>query len=375
MSTTRTLCPLTIGNHTSRLPFVQGGMGVGISLAGLASAVANEGGVGVISTAIIGFAETDLHDNYREANIRALRREIRTARTRTKGVLGVNIMVALTNYEDMVRTAAEEGIDIIFCGAGLPLDLPALLPPDSACALAPIISSARAAKVLAKRWLSRFGRLPDAFVLEGPLAGGHLGFSREQVTDPGFCLTKLLGEVLEALQPLEQKHGVQIPVIAAGGIYTGQDISDMLGLGAAGVQMGTRFVTTHECDADPKFKEAYLAAKEQDLVIIDSPVGLPGRSLQNAFLSAVSQGKKKPFKCPYHCLVTCKQKDSPYCIAAALINAVRGRLEKGFAFAGQNAFRSEALVSVKCLIRSLLEEFQAALPLTQAASVNCAAAR
>ena len=354
------LPPLTIGDLTAQLPFVQGGMGVGVSLSGLASAVANQGGVGVISAAIIGFKESDLYTNYREANIRALRREIRKARELTKGILGVNIMVALTNFSDMVKTAVEEGIDVIFCGAGLPLNLPEMVSDRTRSKLVPIVSSARAATVICKRWLSRFQRLPDGFVLEGPMAGGHLGFSRNQVDDPGYSLPKLLGEVLAAVRPFEQKSGLKLPIIAAGGIYSGQDISDILGQGAAGVQMGTRFVTTHECDADLKFKQAYLQAQEQDLVIIDSPVGLPGRSLHNSFLDAVSQGKKRPFKCPYHCLITCKQKESPYCIAAALINAVRGRLEQGFAFAGQNAFRSQKLVSVKNLINSLLEEWQQA---------------
>lgn len=356
------LNPLKIGDLMARLPFVQGGMGVGISLSGLASAVANEGGVGVISAAIIGFNESDLYTNYREANIRALRREIRKARELTKGILGVNIMVALTNFADMVKTSVEEGIDIIFCGAGLPMELPAMVPAQAKSKLVPIVSSARALKVICKRWLSRFERLPDAFVLEGPLAGGHLGFSRDQLEDPGYRLPKLLDQALEAVRPFERDRGVKLPIIAAGGIYSGQDISDIIGQGAAGVQMGTRFVTTHECDADIRFKQAYMEAREQDLVIIDSPVGLPGRSLRNSFLEDVSQGKKRPFKCPYHCLVTCKQKESPYCIAAALINAAHGRLGRGFAFAGQNAFRGQKLVSVKNLINSMLEEWRQAKP-------------
>ena len=353
---------LNIGGLVSKLPFVQGGMGVGISLSGLASAVANEGGVGVISAAIIGFSESDLLTDYRKANIRALRREIRKARELTKGVLGVNIMVALTNFADMVRTAVEEEIDVIFCGAGLPMELPALVAEGAKAKLVPIVSSARAARVICKRWLSRFNRLPDAFVLEGPLAGGHLGFSRDQLEKPEYSLPELLIQLKDILRPIELERGITLPVIAAGGIYNGQDIKDIMGLGASGVQMGTRFVTTHECDADIKFKQAYLASREEDLVIIESPVGLPGRSLRNHFLEMVSQGKRKPFNCPYHCLATCKQKDSPYCIAAALINAVRGRLEKGFAFAGQNAFRTSKLESVKSLVASLLEEFQQARP-------------
>lgn len=351
---------LEIGDLIAKVPLVQGGMGVGISLAGLASAVANEGGIGVISAAIIGFAEKDLRTNYREANIRALRREIRKAREMTKGVLGVNVMVALTNFSDMVRTAVEEGIDVIFAGAGLPLDLPAQIGDKAKAKLVPIVSSARAAGLLCKRWLSRFQRLPDGFVLEGPLAGGHLGFSRAQLADESFSLAKLVPQVVEAVRPYEDQHGVKLPVIAAGGVYTGQDMSQMLELGAAGVQMGTRFVTTHECDADINFKRAYLEASEEDLVIIDSPVGLPGRSLRNRFLRQVDEGEKHPINCPYHCITTCRQKESPYCIAFALINAARGRLEKGFAFAGQNAFRSRGLVSVKNLVGGLVEEFQQA---------------
>jgi nitronate monooxygenase len=352
------LPPLKIGDLVARIPLVQGGMGVGISLSRLASAVANEGGVGVISAAIVGFKESDLYANYREANIRALRREIRQAREMTTGVLGVNIMVALTNFGDMVRTAVEEGIDVIFSGAGLPMDLPAYLNEKARSKLVPIVSSARAAKVLCKRWLARFNRLPDAFVLEGPLAGGHLGFSRQELDDDRFSLTNLLREVVEAVRPFEQERGVKLPIIAAGGIYSGQDICQALELGAAGVQLGTRFVTTHECDADIEFKKAYLQAAEEDLVIIDSPVGLPGRSLRSRFLDEVKEGKKKPFNCPYHCLVTCKQKESPYCIAAALISAAKGRLEQGFAFAGQNAFRAKMIVSVKKLINDLMEEFE-----------------
>ncbi len=351
---------LKIGDLVARIPLVQGGMGVGISLSGLASAVANEGGIGVISAAIIGFAESDLMTNYREANIRALRREIRKARELTKGILGVNIMVALTNFSDMVRTSVEEGIDVIFCGAGLPLELPGLLGDKAKSKLVPIVSSARAAKVLCKRWLARFQRLPDAFVLEGPLAGGHLGYSRDQVADENFSLPRLLPEVVEAVRPFERDAGVEVPIIAAGGIYSGQDMWDMINLGAAGVQMGTRFVTTHECDADIRFKEAYLSSKEDDLMIIDSPVGLPGRSLRSPFLEEVAAGRKKPFKCPYHCISTCKQKESPYCIAFALINAARGRLENGFAFAGQNVFRSRALESVGNLVRGLMDELQQA---------------
>jgi nitronate monooxygenase len=353
-----TIPKLTIRDLVARIPIIQGGMGVGISLSGLAAAVANEGGIGVIAAAMIGLHETDICSNFREANIRALRKEIRKAREATEGILGVNIMVALTNFADMVRTSIEEGIDVIFSGAGLPLDLPTYVRDGVKTKLVPIISSARAAKAICKRWLSRFNSLPDAFVVEGPLAGGHLGFSAEQLNNPDFSLEKLVPEVLEAVMPFCKEHKVEIPVIAAGGIYTGADIHHFLELGAAGVQMATRFVATHECDADIRFKQSYIDAREEDLVIIESPLGMLGRAIRNRFINDVEEGKKKPFKCPYHCIVSCNCTDSPYCIAMALVNAKRGNLKRGFAFAGKNAYKVDRIVSVKELISSLMDEYQ-----------------
>ncbi|HOV85718.1 MAG TPA: nitronate monooxygenase family protein [Syntrophobacteraceae bacterium] len=356
---------LTIGELVTKIPIVQGGMGVGISLSGLSAAVANEGGIGVIATAMIGLNESDLYSNYLEANIRALRKEIRKAREKTKGILGVNIMVALTNFADMVRTSIEEGIDLIFSGAGLPMDLPKYLKEKSKTRLVPIVSSAKAAQILCKRWFSRFKRLPDAFVVEGPMAGGHLGFRAEQLDHPNYALEKLIPEVVQAVEPFEKEHRTKIPIIAAGGIYTGEDILKFLELGASGVQMGTRFVATHECDADIRFKEAYVKAGVKDLVIIKSPVGLPGRAIRNEFVEEMERGEKKPFKCPYHCITTCRCKDSPYCIALALANAKKGNLANGFAFAGGNAYRVDRIMSVKELISSLIEEYdQASCPLS-----------
>lgn len=332
---------------------------MGISLSGLASAVALEGGVGVIATAGIGIFEPDFHQNFLEANIRALRKEIQRAKERVKGkgVIGVNIMAALTNFADMVRTAIEEKIDVIFCGAGLPLNLPSFLPKGSLTKLAPIVSSGRAAALLCKRWIEKYSYAPDAVVVEGPRAGGHLGFKREQITDPAFALEKLVPEVIEAVRPYAERTGRPIPVIAAGGIYTGADIRRFLEMGAAGVQMATRFVATHECDADAKFKEAFLRAREEDLVIIESPVGLPGRAIRNKFIEEVEQGRRHPYTCPYHCIRTCEQERSPYCIAIALTNAQQGKLRGGFAFAGANAYRVDKIVSVRELIQSLVEEF------------------
>ncbi|HSO67158.1 MAG TPA: nitronate monooxygenase family protein [Desulfatirhabdiaceae bacterium] len=351
---------MKIGDLTCRLPIVQGGMGVGISMAGLASAVANEGGIGVIAGAMIGIDEPDISVDPAAANVRALKREIQKARSLSNGIIGVNIMVAMTHYADLVKAAIEEGIDVIFSGAGLPLDLPGYLTPGAKTKLVPIISSGRAAKLISQKWLSRYNYLPDAFVLEGPMAGGHLGFNTEQIDDPDYSLEILLKDVLGAIAPLAKNKGVSIPVIVAGGIYTGDDIHKYLKLGAAGVQMGTRFVATHECDADAAFKEKFLTAKKADLIIIKSPVGMPGRAIRNAFLDKVSSGNKKPFTCPYHCVKTCDRLKSPYCIALALAAARKGRFKKGFAFAGANAYRVDRILSVKELIESLRMEFSVA---------------
>lgn len=351
---------LRFGDMIAKVPIVQGGMGVGISLSGLSAAVANQGGVGVISAAMIGMSEPDLAKNYAEANIRALQREIRKAKEMTKGILGVNIMVALSNFADLVRTSIQEKIDVIFSGAGLPFDLPKYLAEDSQTKLVPIVSSGRAAAIMCRKWLSKFNYLPDGFVVEGPLAGGHLGFKAEQLDDPEYQLENLVPQVIDAVKPFEREHGRPIPVIAAGGIFSGADICKYLRMGAAGVQLGTRFVATHECDADLAFKQAFVDAKEGDVTVIKSPVGMPGRALKNQFLADVEEGKRKPYKCPFHCIVTCDVKKSPYCIAQALSNAKKGRLNLGFAFAGQTAHRVKELLSVKELMESLEAEYDAA---------------
>ena len=353
-----------IGKYEIKLPIIQGGMGVGVSLNGLASAVANEGGVGVISAAGLGLLYPEYRGSYPEKCIYGLGQEIRKAREKTYGVIGVNIMVALTTFSQMVRTAIENRADIIFSGAGLPLEMPKHL--LQACEekkeefktkLVPIVSSARAATLIARKWLSRFDYLPDAFVVEGPKAGGHLGFKREEINDPNFALEVLVPQVVEAAKRLEDQKGRAVPVIAAGGIYTGEDIKKFLDLGASGVQMGTRFVATKECDADDRFKQSYIAAREEDITIIKSPVGMPGRALQNDFIEAARQGNKKPFKCVFHCVHTCDQEKTPYCIAQALISAMKGNLERGFAFCGANVARVNSIVSVKELMESLQQEF------------------
>jgi NAD(P)H-dependent flavin oxidoreductase YrpB (nitropropane dioxygenase family) len=359
---------LKIGDLAAKIPVVQGGMGVGISLSRLASAVANQGGIGVIAGAMIGMKEPDVAINPVEANVRALREEIRKARQMTDGIVGVNLMVALTTFSQMLRASIEERADIIFSGAGLPTDMPRHLlelceskKEEFKTRLVPIVSSARAATILVKKWLSRFDYLPDAFVVEGPKAGGHLGFKPDEIQNPSFALERLVPEVVEAVKPFEDQKGRAIPVIAAGGVYSGADIKRFLDLGAAGVQMGTRFVATHECDADERFKQSYLAARAEDVTIISSPVGMPGRALYNQFIEAAREGLKKPFKCIFHCVSTCQQERTPYCIAQALINAMKGNLERGFAFCGSNVFRVNEIISVRELMESLQREFDEAV--------------
>lgn len=351
---------LTIGHLVSRLPIIQGGMGVGISMSGLASAVANAGGIGVIAGAMAGITEKDIATNGVVADCRALCREIRKAREQSAGIIGVNIMVALTHFADLVKTAIAEKIDIIFAGAGLPMDLPGFLKKGDRTRLVPIVSSGRAAALICKRWFQRYGYLPDAFVVEGPKAGGHLGFKTEQLDDPAFSLENLVKAVVAETKKVAATHGVRIPVIAAGGVYDGTDIRRFMELGASGVQMGTRFVATHECDADMAFKQSYVDAHEEDLMVIKSPVGLPGRALKNQFLIDVAEGRRKPFRCPYHCIKTCDPENSPYCIGLALASARRGKLNNGFAFAGANAFRVDKIVSVKELMGALEADFELA---------------
>jgi nitronate monooxygenase len=351
---------LKIGHLVSSLPIVQGGMGVGISMSGLASAVANAGGIGVIAGAMAGITEKDVATNGLAANCRALAREIQTAREKSRGIIGVNIMVALTHFAELVKTAIAEKIDIIFAGAGLPLDLPGFLKKGDRTRLVPIVSSARAAALICKRWFQRYRYLPDAFVVEGPKAGGHLGFKVDQLDDPRYCLENLVAEVVAAMETVRAEHGVAIPVIAAGGIYDGDDIRRFLEMGASGVQMGTRFVATHECDADLAFKQSYVDARKEDLTVIQSPVGLPGRALKNGFLTDVAAGIRRPFRCPYHCIKTCDPEKSPYCIGMALAQARRGKLTSGFAFAGANAFRVNEIVSVKELMDVLASGYEQA---------------
>lgn len=349
---------LRIGQKTARLPIVQGGMGVCLSLANLAAAVAAEGGIGVIAATGIGMLEDDYYANPVEANLRALRGEIQRARRKTGGLIGVNIMVAADCFLQMLQVAVEEKVDVLFLGAGLPIKgIPVSAIRQNGVSVVPIVSSGRAARLIFKSWEKFYRDIPDAVVVEGPLAGGHLGFKPEQIEDPAFRLEKILPDVVEAVREFEARWGRDIPVIAAGGVFTGEDIHRLLKLGAKGVQLGTRFIATHECDADIRFKQAYLACAREDIVIIQSPVGLPGRAIRSRFLDDVARGLKKHFRCPSHCLESCGAKKARYCIAEALDSARRGNFDDGFAFCGANAHRVTAIVSVKELITALKQGF------------------
>lgn len=356
---------LIIGDIRAKLPIVQGGMGVGISLAGLASAVAKAGGIGVISAAAIGMLEPDYLKNFREANKRALRKEIRKARALApEGIIGVNIMMALTDHEELIQAAISEKADLIIMGAGLPLKIPAMLAEagfkDFHTKLAIKVSSAKAAKLIFQYWAGKYNYIPDAVVVEGPMAGGHLGFKKEELTGTLVPLSKLIEETIAEVKKYELQFGKEVPVIAAGGIYTGQDMFDIMQSGAKAVKLGTRFVTTFECDASQAFKDSYLACEKDDLTIINSPVGLPGRVIHNEFVEQIRDGKTKPFKCGWRCLSNCNYKEAPYCIAQALFNAAKGKLSEGFAFAGSNAYKATKIQHVSEVMNELVMEYNQA---------------
>jgi len=348
---------LRIGDIEVPVPIIQGGMGVGVSMSRLAAAVANAGGIGIISGAQPGFMEPDFRTDNNAANVRGLEKEIRKARELAPGgIIGVNFLAAAYNYKELVLAAVREKVDLIISGAGLPSALPELVQ-GSSTKIAPIVSSEKAAATIARLWDKRYGYLPDAVIVEGPEAGGHLGFSEEEL-QPGTKpdLAQIVKDVIRALKPFEEKYQRSVPVIAAGGIYTGCDIAAMLKLGAAGVQMATRFVATFECDAHEAFKQAYIEAKENAIRIIKSPVGLPGRALDNAFLQRLDQQGRIPVTRCYRCLRNCEPATIPYCITEALVASVTGDADNGLVFVGSSAFKIDKIVSVKELITELVTE-------------------
>lgn len=341
------LKPLKIGELTARIPVIQGGMGVGISLSGLAGAVAAEGGIGILSAAQIGYRSPDFDENPIQANLRAIAEETRKARELAKGgIIGINIMVATRQYEDYVKAAVAAGVDLIICGAGLPMKLPELVG-GTGTKIAPIVSGLKSAEVIFKYWLRKYDRLPDLVVIEGPKAGGHLGFSLEQLerlTEEEY--DEEIVRIIKCVNEYAAQKGVEIPAVVAGGVYTREDAEHYIKLGASGVQMATRFVTTYECDASERYKQAYIDADQDDIILVKSPVGMPGRAIQNPFMQRAKQGQIPHGKC-HLCISTCKPAETPYCITEALVNAAKGNVDDALLFCGTNAYRAGKLVHVK----------------------------
>lgn len=352
---------LNINGLIAEIPIVQGAMGIGVSGPSLAAAVANEGGVGVLAGVNLGYEESDFNSDKLKADLRALKNQIlRIRELSPKGIIGINLMVAMNHYDEIARSAAQGGIDLIISGAGLPTKLPEYVK-GFKTRIAPIVSSAKAARVILRYWDKHYGRTADMIVVEGPEAGGHLGFTEEILTsNDRLPVMDLVKEVIDIIKPFKEKFQVDIPVIAAGGIYSGKDIAECLKGGASGVQMATRFVATDECDADIKFKKEYIAAKKEDIVIMKSPVGMPGRAINNKFLKEVTEKNRKITSC-VDCLITCDPKVSPYCISTALINAVTGNVDEGLVFAGSNVYRIDKIVTVKELMDELVQDTELAL--------------
>ena len=373
------LKPLKIGNLVAKHPVIQGGMGVGVSLSSLAGAVAKAGGIGIISTAQIGFKDQDFGKNPMAANLRAIHSEFKKAREKApQGVLGFNIMVATKEYASYVKEAVKAGADVIISGAGLPIDMPKFVAEaenenggsekkERRTMIAPIVSSVKSALVICRMWYRKYHTAPDFVVVEGPCAGGHLGFSREQLTELGAdtdhvaetfdepAYDKEIRGIIETVKSFAEKYKKHIPVITAGGIFDHKDVLHQFALGAEGVQAATRFVTTEECDADIAYKEAYINAKEEDIVIVKSPVGMPGRAIKNKFLEHVAQGPVKVERC-FRCLEHCNPAETPYCITKALINAAEGKIDEALLFCGSNAYRCEKIETVPEVMAALCGE-------------------
>lgn len=370
------LKPLKIGELTAPVPVIQGGMGVGISLSGLAGAAAACGGIGIISTAQIGYRDQEFDTDPIGCNLRAIKEEIDKARDIVRrmlsagmsteaagnpasdtdavsGIIGVNIMVATKKYEEYVKAAVAAGADLIISGAGLPMTLPELVG-KAKTKIAPIVSSLKSAQVIIKYWLKKYNRLPDLVVIEGPLAGGHLGFAKEQLDDiDALDYDEEIRRIIHHVDACAEEHQTEIPVVVAGGVYTREDAEHCFALGASGVQIATRFVTTYECDAPEAFKQAYLQAKKEDIVIVKSPVGMPGRAISNAFMERASREKIPHGRC-HNCIITCKPGETPYCITDALVNAARGNVEDALLFCGANAYQAERMEHVADIMKEFM---------------------
>ncbi|MFL1706330.1 nitronate monooxygenase family protein [Campylobacter sp. RM15925] len=355
---------IKIGKYEIKYPIVQGGMGLGISWDRLAGNVSLEGGLGVISSVGTGYYENRTHIT-KELNSKPLGSENFYSREGLKAVidnarkicgnlpLGINVLCASNDYARIVKDACEHGINVIISGAGLPTNLPEFTQNFKEVALVPIVSSAKALKIICKRWSMRYNRLPDAVVLEGPLSGGHQGFTYEQCLDPEYQLENLIKPVKE-----EIKEWGDFPLIVAGGIWDNSDIKRVMALGANGVQMGTRFIGTHECDASEGFKEVLLNAKKEDIELIKSPVGYPARGVRTNLINLVDQKAGPKISCISNCVAPCQRgkeaKEVGYCIADRLFDAFSGRKETGLFFTGANGYKLTEIISVKRLFAKLL---------------------
>ena len=345
---------LKIRNKTAKRPIVQGGMGVGISLSSLAGNVAKQGGVGTITGVHPGFREPDFRENPLQANLRGIRKEMEKAREISPdGIIGFNFMSVMNHYEECVREAIAAGTDFIVSGAGLPLNLPKYAE-GSDVAIIPIVSSAVALKLIVRNW-KRQGRLPDAVVVEGPLAGGHLGFKYKDMVNGSFpSLEESLAEVLALVKELEAENGVSIPVIAGDGVRNHADVERLMKMGASGVQIGTRFITTEECDASVAYKQAHLNSKAEDVRIIESPVGLAARAISNPFLQKAEEMGRIPVEHCYNCMGHCKPAETKYCISQSLIDSVEGR--EGLVFCGAYAHELQEMSTVEKVMKELCGE-------------------
>lgn len=342
--------PLIIGDLRAEVPLIQGGMGVGISLSGLAGAVAAQGAIGIISTAQIGFREPDFDEHPIEANMRAIEKEVQKAKEISGGgIVGVNIMVATREYGRYVKAAIAAGVDLIISGAGLPMQLPELAE-GSSVKLAPIVSSVKSADVICKYWMKKYNRLPDLVVIEGPRAGGHLGFRMEELQEiDNAAYDEEIKKIIAHVKDYGAMQEKEIPVVVAGGVYERSDMEHYMEMGAAGVQVATRFVTTYECDASEAYKQTYINAKKEDIVIVKSPVGMPGRAILNPFMKRAKEGQIPHGKC-HLCISTCKPAETPYCITEALVNAAVGNVDNALLFCGSNAYRAHKMEHVKDII-------------------------
>ncbi len=354
-----------IGKHTIDVPIIQGGMGVGISWDQLAGHVSKEGGLGVISSVGTGYYENKSHvqklvadrplevQNFysKEALIEIFKNARKICGNKP---LASNVLYAINDYGRVVEDSCEAGADIIITGAGLPTNMPEFTEKYPDVALVPIVSSPKALKIICKRWKQRYDRLPDAVILEGPLSGGHQGFTYEQCSMPEYQLENLVAPVVE-----EARKWGDFPVFAAGGVWDHDDIVKMMELGADGVQMGTRFIGTKECDAHDNFKEVLLAAKEEDIELLKSPVGYPARGVRTHLVELIEKREGPAIKCISNCVAPCERgieaKAVGFCIADRLSDAYEGNKELGLFFTGTNGYRINEITTVKALMKKLVQ--------------------